>query len=219
MYELLIFDWDGTLIDSEASIIRSMQAAAQDLSIAEPVDADVRNIIGLGLPEAIRMLFPDGDDQFVRSLRERYVYHFLSQNPSDSSLFPGVRETLVALSEQGFRLAVATGKSRRGLNRVLEDTQLGHLFEITRCADETASKPDPLMLEEILWMTDLSSDKAVMIGDTEYDLEMGQRAKMDTVAVSYGAHALSRLSRWNPVREVHEFPEIETWLLSLNQRS
>ncbi len=213
MYDLLIFDWDGTIIDSEASIIRSMQAAARDLSIGEPADADVRNIIGLGLPEAIRMLFPDGDDVFVRALRERYVDHFLSQDPTESSLFPGVRETLHSLHQLGFRLAVATGKSRRGLNRVLEDTQLGHLFEITKCADETASKPDPMMLEEILWITDLPSERAVMIGDTEYDLEMGHRAKMDTVAVSYGAHALERLSRWNPVREVHEFHEIKTWLL------
>ena len=217
MYDLLIFDWDGTIIDSEASIINSMQAAARDLTIDEPADAAVRNIIGLGLPEAIRMLFPDADDKFVISLRERYVHHFLSADPSRSCLFPGVREALHNLHHQGFRLAVATGKSRRGLNRVLEDTQLGKLFEITKCADETASKPDPLMLEEILFVTDVPTHRAVMIGDTEYDLEMGHRAKMDTIAVSYGAHEMERLSRWNPVREVDEFAELEEWLLSHRQ--
>ncbi|KDE40022.1 MAG: HAD-IA family hydrolase [Nitrincola lacisaponensis] len=214
MYELLIFDWDGTIIDSEASIIQSMQAAARDLTIEEPVDAAVRNIIGLGLPEAIQMLFPAADGALVQAVRERYVHHFLSADPTRSSLFPGVRETLQRLSDEGFRLAVATGKSRRGLNRVLADTQLGGLFEVTKCADETASKPDPLMLEEILLITDLAADRAVMIGDTEYDLEMGQRARMDTVAVSYGAHELERLTRWNPVREIHAFAELESWLLS-----
>ena len=100
---------------------------------------------------------------------------------------------------------------------MLEDTQLGKLFEITKCADETASKPDPLMLEEILFVTDVPTHRAVMIGDTEYDLEMGRRAKMDTIAVSYGAHEMERLSRWNPVREVDDFPELEEWLLSHRQ--
>ena len=217
MYDLLIFDWDGTIIDSEASIINSMQAAARDLTIDEPADAAVRNIIGLGLPEAIRMLFPEADEKFVMNLRERYVHHFLSADPTRSSLFPGVRETLLNLHKEGFRLAVATGKSRRGLNRVLEDTQLGKLFEITKCADETASKPDPLMLEEILFVTDVQVSRAVMIGDTEYDLEMGHRAKMDTVAVSYGAHAMERLTRWNPVKEIDEFVELQSWLLCHRQ--
>lgn len=216
MYDLLIFDWDGTIIDSEASIIQSMKAAARDLTVTEPEDAAVRNIIGLGLPEAIMMLFPDADERFVLALRERYVAHFLTADPTRSSLFPGVRETLQSLHQRGFRLAVATGKSRRGLNRVLEDTQLGALFEVTKCADETASKPDPLMLEEILLITDVPPKRALMIGDTEYDLEMGQRAKVDTVAVSYGAHAIERLSRWKPVHEIHAFSELNAWLLSHN---
>ena len=214
MYDLLIFDWDGTIIDSEASIINSMKAAARDLTLNEPADAAVRNIIGLGLPEAIRTIFHDADDALVSALRERYVHHFLSADPTQSNFFPGVEETLRSLHKEGFRLAVATGKSRRGLNRVLADTQLGSLFEITKCADETASKPDPMMLEEILFMTDLPSHRAVMIGDTEYDLEMGYRAKMDTVAVSYGAHAMERLTQWNPVKEIDEFCELQTWLFS-----
>lgn len=218
MYDLLIFDWDGTIIDSEASIINSMQSAARDLTLDEPTDASVRNIIGLGLPEAIKMLFSDADNQFVLDLKDRYVHHFLAADPTESRLFPGVRETLNSLSQQGFRLAVATGKSRRGLNRVLEDTKLGALFEVTKCADETASKPDPLMLEEILFLTDIPTKRALMIGDTEYDLEMGQRASMDTAAVSYGAHALERLSKWNPVQEIHAFAELESWLVSTSSR-
>lgn len=213
MYDLLIFDWDGTIIDSEASIIGSMQSAALDLCINVPEDSAVRNIIGLGLPEAIRMLFPDHNDALVLAMRERYVHHFLSADPARSSLFPGVRETLERLHGEGFRLAVATGKSRRGLDRVLSDTGLAPLFEITKCADETASKPDPYMLEEILLVTDIDPRRALMVGDTEYDLEMGQRAGVDTVAVSYGAHHIDRLTRWKPVLEVHEFAELGSWLL------
>ncbi|KGK42275.1 HAD family hydrolase [Nitrincola sp. A-D6] len=213
MYDLLIFDWDGTIIDSEASIIGSMQSAALDLCIDVPEDAAVRNIIGLGLPEAIRMLYPDQDETLVLAMRERYVQHFLSADPTRSNLFPGVRDTLEQLQGEGFRLAVATGKSRRGLDRVLSDTGLAPLFEITKCADETASKPDPCMLEEILLVTDVDPRRALMIGDTEYDLEMGQRAGIDTVAVSYGAHHIDRLSRWNPVLEVHQFAELGSWLL------
>lgn len=213
MYELLIFDWDGTIIDSEATIIGSMQSAALDLCIDVPEDTAVRNIIGLGLPEAIRMLYPDQGDDLVLAMRDRYVKHFLSADPTRSSLFPGVRDTLERLHNEGYRLAVATGKSRRGLNRVLSDTGLGPLFEISKCADETASKPDPYMLEEILLVTDVDPRRALMIGDTEYDLEMGQRAGVDTVAVSYGAHHIDRLSRWNPVLEVHQFAELGSWLL------
>lgn len=212
MYDLLIFDWDGTIIDSEACIIGSMQSAALDLCINVPEDAAVRNIIGLGLPEAIHSLFPDQDGAFVVAMRERYVQHFLSADPARSSLFPGVRETLKSLHGEGYRLAVATGKSRRGLDRALSETGLDTLFEITKCADETTSKPDPHMLEEILLLTEVDPRRALMIGDTEYDLEMGQRAGLDTVAVSYGAHHIDRLSRWNPVLEVHQFMELGSWL-------
>jgi len=215
LYKLLIFDWDGTIIDSQERIIASMQAAARDLGHPELHGEAVRNIIGLGLPEAIRELLPEIEADGVEQMRVRYSHHFLEQNDTATPLYPGVEETLKRLSK-GYRLAVATGKSRRGLNRALESSGLGPLFELTRCADETRSKPDPLMLEQILEVSGVAVHEALMIGDTEYDLEMGQRAGMATVAVSYGAHALERLRRLAPALEIHQFPELESWLESLS---
>ena len=219
MYELLIFDWDGTLIDSEGRIVSSMQAAAVDVGVTVPEYGAVRNIIGLGLPEAICALFEQAqaDAGLLNQLRERYAHHFLHEDPTQVHLFPQVRETLMRLHQGGYRLAVATGKSRKGLDRALRDTELGELFEITRCADETCSKPDPHMLDEIIWMTDVAREHSLMIGDTEYDLEMGQRAGIATVAVSYGAHEVERLQRWSPLRLIDQFVELEQWLQGLSR--
>ncbi|MBN0987902.1 HAD family hydrolase [Amphritea pacifica] len=219
MYKLLIFDWDGTIIDSAARIISSMQKAARDLDQPELTDDAVRNIIGLGLPEAIQMLIPGVDDAVIPLMRERYGYYYLGADDTPTALFDGVEQTLINLKHKGFRLAVATGKSRRGLDRVFAETGLESLFETSRCADETTSKPHPHMLEEILEETGLSPADAVMIGDTEFDLEMGVRAGMDTIAVSYGAHHIDRLLQYKPVLVMHQFAELENWLTetSLNR--
>ncbi|MFC6673817.1 HAD-IA family hydrolase [Marinobacterium aestuariivivens] len=212
MYKLLIFDWDGTVIDSAARIVSSIQRAALDLAFEPPgVDA-IHNIIGLGLPEAILTLYPGLADQDVGRMRERYAHYYLVADETPTALFPGARESLESLRDKGFRLAVATGKSRRGLDRVFDETGLGPLFEVSRCADETTSKPDPHMLHEILELTGLSSAEALMIGDTEYDMEMGVRAGVAGVAVSYGAHHIDRLKPYNPVLEIDHFPELEHWL-------
>ncbi|NVK43668.1 MAG: HAD-IA family hydrolase [Oceanospirillaceae bacterium] len=212
MYKLLIFDWDGTVIDSAARIVSSVSRSALDLSFEPPTVDAIHNIIGLGLPEAILTLYPGLDSVSVDRMRERYAYHYLSADTTPATLFPGAKASLESLRNKGFRLAVATGKSRRGLDRVLSDTGLGSLFEITRCADETTSKPDPHMLHEILEGTGVSPDQALMIGDTEYDMEMGVRAGVPGVAVSYGAHHISRLRPYNPVLEINHFPELELWL-------
>ncbi|MDO6563131.1 HAD-IIIA family hydrolase [Amphritea sp. 1_MG-2023] len=212
MYKLLIFDWDGTIIDSAARIISSMQKAARDLDQPELSDDAVRNIIGLGLPEAIRMLIPGVDDHVIPQLRERYGYYYLEADDTPTKLFEGVEQTLINLKEQGYRLAVATGKSRRGLDRVFAQTGLEYLFETSRCADETTSKPHPHMLEEILEETGLNASEAVMIGDTEFDLEMGVRAGMDTIGVSYGAHHIDRLTPYKPVLVMHRFSDLESGL-------
>ena len=212
MYKLLIFDWDGTVIDSAARIISSMQKAAQDLSQPALTDEAVRNIIGLGLPEAIRVLIPDVDEAVIPQMRERYGHYYLGVDDTPTELFDGVEQTLSNLKDKGYRLAVATGKSRRGLKRVFDDTGLEYLFETSRCADETTSKPHPHMLEEILQETGLNAADAVMIGDTEFDLEMGVRAGMDTIAVSYGAHHIDRLKAYKPVLVMNEFPDLESWL-------
>ncbi|BBB26198.1 HAD family hydrolase [Amphritea japonica] len=212
VYKLLIFDWDGTVIDSAARIISSMQKAAQDLSQPELTDEAVRNIIGLGLPEAIQVLIPGVDESVIPQMRERYGHYYLGVDDTPTELFEGVEQTLNNLKDKGYRLAVATGKSRRGLQRVFEDTGLEYLFETSRCADETTSKPHPHMLEEILQETGLNAADAVMIGDTEFDLEMGVRAGMDTIAVSYGAHHVDRLKAYKPVLVMNNFPDLESWL-------
>lgn len=212
MYKLLIFDWDGTVIDSTARIISSMQAAADDCGFPVPASSAVMNIIGLGLPEAIRLLIPTVDDAGIDQMRTQYGHHFLGVNETPTPLFPGVQKTLESMHAKGMRMAVATGKSRRGLDRAFVQTGLAWLFESSRCADETVSKPNPLMLEEILAETGVPASEALMIGDTEYDLDMGRRAGMDVIAVSYGAHHIDRLKGFNPVLEVDNFPELEQWL-------
>jgi phosphoglycolate phosphatase len=189
-----------------------MQAAARDCDFYVPTDDEVRNIIGLGLPEAIRILIPGVTDQGITQMRERYGHYYLGEDSTPTPLFPGARSSLESMHAKGMRMAVATGKSRRGLGRAFADTGLGFVFETSRCADETTSKPDPHMLEEILAETGVSPAEALMIGDTEYDLDMGKRAGMDVIAVSYGAHHLDRLKGYNPVLEVHNFPELEKWL-------
>lgn len=212
MYKLLIFDWDGTIIDSTTRIASSIRSSARDLNLPVPSWDAARDIIGLGLPEAIQKLFPGEGDDIIDPMRDRYSHYYMSADPTPTELFPGVQRTLENLSHKGYRLAVATGKSRRGLEHVFAETGLGSLFETSRCADETASKPDPRMLHELLQETGVPVAQALMIGDTEYDLEMGQRAGMHTVAVSYGAHHIDRLKVLNPVREIHQFAELEAWL-------
>ncbi len=157
-------------------------------------------------------LFPGISESLIDGMRERYAHYYLNADATPATLFPGARESLTSLRDKGFRLAVATGKSRLGLDRVLEETGLGQLFEITRCADETTSKPHPQMLHEILDVTGVGPGAALMVGDTEYDLEMGVRAGVPGVAVSYGAHHISRLRPYNPVLEIDHFPELERWL-------
>ncbi len=214
LYKLLIFDWDGTIIDSAARIISSMQAAARDLSLGELTDDAVRNIIGLGLPEAIRELIPFVTDEQIQQMRERYGHYYLGVDTTPTHLFVGAQQSLERMHGKGIRMAVATGKSRRGLDRVFNDTGLGYIFETSRCADETTSKPDPHMLEEILAETGVKASEALMIGDTEFDLDMGRRAGMDVIAVSYGAHHVDRLMKYDPVLLVHHFPELEAWIES-----
>lgn len=212
MYSLLIFDWDGTLIDSQSRIIACMQRAALEAGQPGLADEAVREIIGLGLPEAIRALIPGICDTDMETVRGHYVKHFLDEEQSSSPLYPGVETSLASLHDKGYRLAVATGKSRRGLDRVLEQTGLGELFETTRCADETRSKPHPQMLAEILDETGVDVSRALMIGDTEYDLNMAQNIGMDRAGVSYGAHAIERLLALDPVFRIDDFPELEQWL-------
>lgn len=205
---LFIFDWDGTLCDSTGKIVRSMQQAAKKLQLPEPEDSHVLNIIGLGLPEAVKCLYPDISAPQAELLRSAYSEYFLHHDQTPMPLFEGVEETLHQLRDQGFRLAIATGKSRRGLERVLGDLGMTLFFHGSRCADETTSKPDPHMLLELLEEFGFPAHEAVMVGDTEYDMEMARRAVMPSVAVSYGAHHIDRLKPYQPRLCIDRFAQI-----------
>lgn len=208
---LYIFDWDGTIMDSASKIIHCMQGAAQEVGLEVLANDVVKNIIGLGLPEAILRLYPEIEVSKLEDLRHHYVQHFIRQDQQPCKFFPGVSHTLEQLANDGHTLAVATGKSRRGLERVWDNLDMKELFHSSRCADETASKPDPQMLQELLQEFDLAAHEAVMIGDTEYDMEMAYTIGMPRIAVSYGAHHIDRLRRFDPVLCVDSFADVLKW--------
>jgi phosphoglycolate phosphatase len=185
------------------------------LSTGFPVLADetILNIIGLGLPEAMNCLYPQLNDQQKEQIRLSYIEHFLEVDQAPSPFFDGVEEGLHHLKTSGYRMAVATGKSRKGLDRVLERSSLQGFFDASRCADETASKPHPLMLEELLQECGVSAAQAVMVGDTEYDMDMARRANMPRVAVSYGAHHIDRMVSYQPSLCASKFSEFVDWVL------
>ncbi len=196
---LFIFDWDGTLLDSTDKIVRCLRAASVEVGLAHREDHEFREIIGLGLLEAIRQLYPDADEAAVMGMRQGYAKHFLAADRTPCPFYPQVMETLHALKDGGHQVAVATGKSRQGLNRVLGALQLESFFHGSRCADETRSKPHPLMLEELLAEFSVPANDAVMIGDTEFDMAMARNAGVPRVAVSYGAHHIDRLQAYDPL--------------------
>lgn len=205
---LFIFDWDGTLSDSTERIVQCMMSAAQAHDIESPSPEQIRNIIGLGLGEALQLLYPRYDKLQHELLRETYSRHYVAADQRPCDFFEGVTELLEQLRQQGHQLAVATGKSRRGLDRVLTALSMAEFFDGTRCADETRSKPDPTMVEELLLELSVKADQAVVIGDTEYDLEMASRAGVRSVGVSYGVHSPERLSRHKPLAIIDKIAEL-----------
>ncbi|WP_370978535.1 HAD-IA family hydrolase [Agaribacterium sp. ZY112] len=206
-----IFDWDGTISDSTTKICRCMQAASQDVGLECLERGTIQNIIGLGLPEALRSLYPNITNLQLEQMREAYAKHFKEADQVPSPFFPDVMHTLNILAEQNYKLAVATGKSRRGLDRVLASLGLSDFFHFSRCADETASKPHPLMLHELLAEAEVSLGQAVMIGDTEWDMVMADNCGMKKIAVTYGAHSPERLKVFEPDLFVDDFKDILNW--------
>ncbi|CAH0990116.1 hypothetical protein SIN8267_00201 [Sinobacterium norvegicum] len=207
--ELYIFDWDGTLVDSAAKIITAMQAAVDRLSMPYQSDEQIRQIIGLGLPEVMDELFPEADSASKLAMQQGYQHEYrLLDNAARCHLFDGVEETLAALKESGASLAIATGKTRAGLDRMLSAHGLVHYFSATRCADETASKPNPQMLHELLVEMSVVSSRAVMIGDTDFDLRMANNAGVAAIAVDYGAHSLARLELCQPARVISSIRQL-----------
>lgn len=215
-YKLLVFDWDGTLMDSESHIVASMQAAMGDLGLEQLPSGAIRNIIGLGMREAVNALYPEQrDEDFIQAFAEAYRGYYLVPHAAQS-LFPGAREVLHNLLEQGYLLAVATGKSRRGLNQALEEYGMAQLFHGSRCADETQSKPHPQMLLEIIEELHISPGQTIMIGDTEYDMEMAQKAGSASIAATYGVHHRDRLLRYNPLYAIDEIKGLDRSIAQLN---
>lgn len=214
---IAIFDWDGTLCDSIEHIVSAMRDAAAEVALDPPTAADVRNIVGLGLPQALARLFPALDKGHRDVLAAAYSRQFSSPARGPARLFDGALDTLEALRSQGIELAIATGKSRKGLNRVLAELGLADFFEATRCADETCSKPHPRMLHEIMSDRGKSVNEAVVIGDSEYDLAMAREAGVRSVAVSFGVHDNERLAALEPLAIIDELPQLldlPLWSLS-----
>ncbi|MHB1951111.1 MAG: HAD family hydrolase [Acidiferrobacteraceae bacterium] len=211
-FDVIVFDWDGTLVDSAKKICRCIGAAATDCGIPDPGFEQSRQIIGLGLTEALEALFPGIPPTERARIAARYRHYYLGADATATPLFPGVPEGLAALHAAGFRMAVATGKSRRGLTRAFAETGIGGFFEASRCADESRSKPDPLMLEELLALSGVSRDRIAMVGDTSFDMEMAANAGVARFAVTYGAHARERLLDYSPIACFDSFPELSAYL-------
>lgn len=211
-YDLIAFDWDGTLFDSTKIIVRCIQQAVADVGGAVPTDRDAAYVIGMGLMDALAHAAPDVPRERYPELGASYRKHYLTHQ-EDLSLFDGVLPMLAELRERRHRLAVATGKSRRGLDDALRTVELAGLFDASRTADETAGKPDPRMLHELMREFGTEPERTLMIGDTTHDLQMALNAGCASVAVSYGAHPPEGFEALRPRAVVHSVRELHHWLL------
>ncbi len=212
-YDLLIFDWDGTLMDSTSMIAGCIQDACVAVGEPRPPTELAKHVIGLGLRDALELCAPNCPPDKYPELAKHYSQNFLQQD-AQLKLFDGVLDMLITFKAQGYTLAVATGKSRRGLDRVLEQSQLGYLFAATRTADETASKPSPKMVHELLDALATPAHRALVIGDTTHDISMANNAGLAGYAVTQGAHDAAKLSTANPIAIATSINELPTWLAS-----
>jgi phosphoglycolate phosphatase len=214
-FDLIAFDWDGTLFDSTALIVRCIQDAVRDVGGTVPTDQAASYVIGLGLMQALAHAAPDVPKDKYPALGDAYRRHYNARQ-NDISLFTGTLPMLHGLRQRGHLLAVATGKSRRGLDEVLQrtvdGTVLGHLFEASRTADQTAGKPDPLMLHELMAELGVPPERTIMIGDTTHDLALARNAGVASVGVSFGAHAHDAFEEFAPLYIAHSTTELGTWL-------
>jgi phosphoglycolate phosphatase len=215
-FDLIAFDWDGTLFDSTALIARCIQEAVRDVGGKVPTDQAASYVIGLGLMQALAHAAPDVPEEQYPALGDAYRKHY-SARQNDISLFAGTLPMLHALRERGHQLVVATGKSRRGLDEVLartvDGTVLGHLFDDSRTADQTAGKPDPLMLHELMAALDVNKERTLMIGDTTHDLGLARNAGVASVGVSFGAHGHDAFAEFAPLYVAHTVADLHDWLV------
>ena len=211
-YKLIIFDWDGTLMDSEARIVESIQSAALRANLPVPSKQAARNIIGLSLGPAIQQLFAFNTQREVDDLIAFYKSEFVAHKESVSPLFDGVKEVLASLRTKNLLLAVATGKGRLGLTSAWQQTGTEHFFDTSRCADDAKSKPHPDMLEQILLELSIEPAEALMIGDTSYDMAMAEAINMDRLGVSFGVHSRTQLNRHYPIGIIDRIEQLHTYL-------
>ncbi|MBL8287969.1 MAG: HAD-IA family hydrolase [Rubrivivax sp.] len=212
-FDLIAFDWDGTLFDSTALIARCIQEACRDVGVAVPSDADAAYVIGLGLNDALRHAAPGLEPARYPDLGRRYRHHYFARQ-HELVLFEGTLSMLQALKARNHWLTVATGKSRRGLDEALATAQLSGLFDGSRTADETASKPDPLMLLELMREFGAEPERTLMIGDTTHDLQMARNAGVARLGVSFGAHSHESFTEFEPLAVVHDTRQLHDWLLA-----
>ena len=208
-YRLVIFDWDGTLADSMVQIVDCMQQTFEALELPRPDERLIRHTVGLSLEAVVSRLAPQLDRRMIGQIADTYRKLALNNRDHSAQLFDGVKSGLSSLRDQGFYLAVATGMGRRSLNAELNNAELSDFFDITRCADETCSKPNPMMLDEILTALNLLAENAIMVGDTSYDIEMANNIGMDSIAVTYGMHEEVHLRPCKPRYLINHFSQIE----------
>jgi phosphoglycolate phosphatase len=207
-FDLIIFDWDGTLIDSIDWIVNCLQSAATQCGCSVPEAQAAKDVIGLSIANACNKLFPGIDQETVSHLATSYHQAYSAWQISRNDLFPDTYEMLTELKHSGYQLAVATGKTRSGLQQALQATETEHLFNITRCSDETASKPDPRMLHEIILHSDVAYQRTLMLGDSSHDLQMAMNAQISSMAVLCGAHSENILQQYSPLLCIQQPAEL-----------
>jgi len=212
-YKLIVFDWDGTLMDSVDRIVSSMQTAARFASLSVPSNEQAKQIIGLSMPKVVETLFPQRTQAQETLLIEQYKHQYKELNTVPTPMFNNAIELLRNLRKKNKLLAVATGKGREGLARVMHETKTAHLFHASRCANDALSKPDPQMLLSLLDELKISSRETIMIGDTSHDLKMAQSANIDSIGITHGVHDESILSLYNPKAIVNSLTQLETLLI------
>lgn len=211
-YKLVIFDWDGTLMDSVGRIVSAMQAAAREADQQIPTSVAVKNIIGLSLDKAISELFENADTAQQKVLLDHYKDQYVNHDKTPTPLFDGATELLTGLKSSGYKLAVATGKGRQGLQRVWAMSGTEDFFDNSRCADEAQSKPSPDMLHQLLSEMNIAVDEAVMIGDSQFDMAMAKAAGMDRIGVSFGVHNAQQLQAHEPLVVIDQLSQLRSWL-------
>jgi phosphoglycolate phosphatase len=214
-YQCLVFDWDGTLSDSVRLIVEAMHRSVKSMGLEARADKELQHVIGLGLKEAMNHLYPELTEKIIDELVTQYRLNYRHISEEMPELFPGVIDLLELLHQQGYLLAIATGKSRNGLSRSLSQTGIEQFIHASCCSDEALSKPHPLMLENLMKELKVSREGTLMIGDTEFDLQMANNAGVACVAVNYGAHSPDHLLKFNPQKCFSNLNDLPGWLSNI----